>query len=430
MTLEQQHDISYLSAFHIYGGFHRTAQSEDARIFSPCRRSSTKHLLAAFCGALLAIALTGCGVYSSSGKTYMPPPTTPNSSPALWVANRNNVLEFSSTALTTSGSSAAAPALVLNSSAFAQPKGVVFDTSGDLWVIDSGDYLAGPALLQFSSANLSTLQSQATATPDVTIRSSAFIFPQQAAFDSKGDLWVSDGGANAIFEFMPSQLMASGAAVTPSLTIESKPAFNRPLGMAFDSAGNLWVANNEGNTIFKFNAAALSVPSTLSFSGPLTINPSVMLSDDGKQSLVGPWALAFDNSGNLWASNAMYRVPNTSLGEAVDTVVQFSKASLAASGSPTPAVTLSSAMVGGNASLSNPRGIAFDNTGILSVASSDNFSGVALYGSSQLTAGGAVAPQELLVGAATDLSLPAGVTLGPTIVYGHAGTYSGNGTSY
>lgn len=416
MTLEQQHDISYLSASPAHGGFHRTAQSEDARISSPYASPSGRKLLTAFCGALLAITFAGCGGYSSSGKNYLT--TSPNTSPALWVANNNSVLEFSSTELTTAGVSAAVPTLVLNSSAFAAPQAVVFDTSGNLWVVDGGTMNTGgagkPALYQFTSANLSGLQSPATAMANITISSPAFTFPQQAVFDSKGNLWVSDSKSNAVFEFMASQLMASGAGVMPNITIKCNPAFNGALGIAFDPSGDLWVANNGTTTIFEFNASVLPTAS-----GSVTLTPNITLSDDGKQSIQGPWALAFDSSGNLWASNA----------STTNTVVQFSKASLAASGSPTPTITLNTAEVSGNSSLDEPRGIAFDNTGELSVVSSAAPFGIGLYTSAQLAAGGAITPNVFIVGAATTLNKPAGATFGPSIAYGSTGTYNG-GTMY
>lgn len=371
------------------------------------------------CAILLAIALPmfmGCGSYSSKGKTYTTP--TQSTSQALWVANGTNVVEFASASLTATGSSAAAPSLAVNSSAFAAPQGVIFDTSANLWVIDGGNIGTGgtvkASLYQFTPTQLSGVQSGSGVAPSLTIGSSAFVFPQQAVWDSKGDLWVSDKGANAVFEFTPSQLMASAANVTPTIIIKSTPAFNGALGIAFDSAGDLWVSNNATTTIFEFNASALPTAS-----GSVTLTPNIMLSDDGKGSIQGPWALAFDSSGNLWSSNA--NSPNT--------VVQFSKASLTASGSPTPAVTLSSAMVSGNASLSAPKGIAFDSSGDLSVVSSANPFGVGIYSASQLTAGGAVAPNVLIVGAGTTLNAPAGGNYGPTITYGNSGggTYGGNG---
>src|SRR5487761_1082301 len=357
MTLEQQHKSH--SNYVFQPAQAACAHTQIKTALWPYRMSRGSPLLAALCcGMLSAIALTGCSSYSSNGKTYTTTPTT-TTSQALWVANGKNVVEFTSTSLTTMGSAAAVPALVVNSSAFAAPQGVVFDASANLWVIDGGTVSTGgtakPALYQFTSAQLAGIQAGASVSPNLTINSKAFTFPQQAVFDSKGDLWVSDNGSNAVFEFMPSQLTASGTAVTPNITIQSKPAFNGALGIAFDSSGDLWIANNGTTTIFEFNAAALPMTG-----GSVTLAPNIMLSDDGHGSIQAPWALAFDTAGNLWSSNA--NAPNT--------VVQFSKASLAATGNPTPAVTLSTTMVSGNASLSSPNGIAFDNTGDLSVVSS------------------------------------------------------------
>lgn len=377
----------------------------------PRKINSLTRLLAVFCGALVATTFTGCG--SSYSKTAITVPTGQSGKPSLWVANGTNVVEFGPTELSAQGSSAAVPELVVNSSAFAAPQGVVFGAAGNLWVIDGGNKSTGgsakPALYQFTSSNLAGIQAPVATTPNVTINSSAFVFPQQAAFDSKGNLWVSDNGANAIFQFTSSQLMASGT-VMPNITIKANPAFNGALGITFDSSGDLWVANNGSTTIFEFNAANLPTAT-----GSVTLTPNIMLSDDGKQSIQGPWALAFDSSGNLWSSNA--NAPNT--------VVEFSKASLAVSGSPVPAITLSPTSVGGNVSLNSPNGIAFDNSGNLAVISSATPFGVALFGSSQLSAGGAITPNGLLVGDVTTLSAPAGCTFGPTITYGSSGIYTG-----
>ncbi|MGH7836408.1 MAG: hypothetical protein ACREQC_01135, partial [Candidatus Binataceae bacterium] len=55
---------------------------------------------------------------------------------ALWVANGTNVLEFSPSNLRR-GVNGSKPRLTLNSATgFGAPQGVVFDTAGDLWVID------------------------------------------------------------------------------------------------------------------------------------------------------------------------------------------------------------------------------------------------------------------------------------------------------
>lgn len=351
-----------------------------------------------------AIALTaGCGGSNMQMVKTTTQSVTPTINKALWVANGTNVLEYLPSQLSATSTSMT-PHLANNSGAFGAPQGVVFDIYGDLWVIDGGTVAAGgtvkPALYEFTPSQLAALGTTNNPQPTVTINSAEFTFPQQAVFDANGNLWVSDNGSNAVFVFTPQQLAASRSNATPVATIKSDPAFNGPLGIAFDALGDLWIANNGTTTIFEFKAAHLpTTPSTV------TLSPDVTLSDDGNGSIQAPWALVFDANGDLWSSNA--NAPNT--------VVEFRAASLNATGSPTPAVTLSPATINGNATLSAPNGIAFDNLGDLAAISSAAPFGSVLFGQKQLTAGGMINPDVFLVGSTTTLNAPAGCNFGPVV---------------
>jgi sugar lactone lactonase YvrE len=319
---------------------------------------------------------------------------------ALWVANGANVLEFTPGSLK-KGVHDSKPHVTLNST-FGAPQGIVFDSLKNLWVIDGGTASTGgtvaPALDEFTSAQLGKIKKGKSITPTVQLTSTSFVFPQQAVFDSKGNLWVSDNGANEVFLFTPAQLTAGGAQ-TPAATITSTPTFTGPLGIALSSSGNLWVANNGTTTLFEFNAANL--PS----SGSVTLSPNVVLSDNGANSIQGPWALAFDANGNLWSSNA----------NSPFTLVEFAATDLAITGSPTPAVTISPTSVKGNTTLAAPNGIAFDNLGDLAAVSSATPFGIADFLASQLTTSGTTTPNSLVVGAKTTLNAPAGCNFGPII---------------
>jgi hypothetical protein len=348
------------------------------------------------------MALTvGCGGGSMSLNTTKAPAPTINK--ALWVANGTNVVEFLPSQLSASNTNMV-PHLSNNSGSFGAPQGVTFDAAGDLWVIDGGTIAAGgtvpPALYQFTAQQLSQLSTTNNPTPHITINSSSFTFPQQAVFDVNGNLWVSDNGSNAVFVFTPAQLASSSSNAAPNITIASNPAFTGPLGIVFDSLGDLWVANNASTTIFEFKANNLPKSSTT-----VTLTPDVTLSDDGNGSIQAPWALIFDTNGDLWSSNA--NAPNT--------VVEFAKASLGATGSPAPMTTLSPVMDNGNLTLSSPNGIAFDNLGDLAAISSAAPFGIPFFSQSQLSAGGAVDPTVLIVGTATTLNAPAGCNFGPVV---------------
>ena len=103
---------------------------------------------------------------------------------------------------------------------------------------------------------------------------------------------------------------------------------NRPEGLAFDSAGNLYVAY--GNTIGKFTPGGIG---------------SVFATNSG---LSSPQGLAFDGAGNLYAANA-----NNS------TIEKFTPSGVAS-------------VFATNSGLSSPRGLAFDSAGNLYAANANN----------------------------------------------------------
>ena len=350
----------------------------------------------------VAVGCVGCGGHPTA---LIKTTTEPVLDKALWVANGANVVEFAPSQLA-AGTADTAPQLALNSGVFGAPQGVTFDAEGNLWVIDGGTVAAGgtipPALYQFTSSQLEALGTVNNPKPNVTINSTSFTFPQQAVFDSAGNLWVSDNGSNAVFVFTPAQLSATNLTEEPSISITSSVPFNGPLGIAFDAMGDLFVANNAGTSIERFNASVLPTST-----GSHTLKPSAVISDDGKGSIQAPWALAFDAAGDLWSSNA----------NAPDTLVEFTPSQLAATGTPTPAITLSSVAVEMNQTLAAPNGIAFDNLGDLAAASSAAPFGIPDFAANQLvpTTAAGPTPSAFLVGTKTTLNAPAGVAFGPVI---------------
>lgn len=343
---------------------------------------------------VLAMVSAGCG----SG--WNGPPTRPVL--GLWEANLNNVLEFLNRHIAVNGNSA--PEIIGNlpTPGFGAPQGVTFDSKSNLWVLDGGTVATGgtipPTVDEFTVAQLPTLTNSGV-TPNAVIGSSYFGFPQQLVFDSSGDLWVSDAANNEVFEFTPGQL-SGGTNVTPALVLSSNPAFNGSLGIAFDSSGDLWIANNNlsgaSATIFEFSAAQLS-----GLSGAQTLVPNAILQSNGT-SISLPWALVFDSNGNLWVSNQ---------DSTINTVVQFSKAQLAAltpaPTTPTPAVTISSIGSGSSMSIDAPTGLAIDSQNDLAVSNVNN--SIAFFGFDQLTKSGSPSPKVFVAGSNTTINTPEGL---------------------
>ncbi len=279
----------------------------------------------------------------------------------LWVPNANGdtIVEYTSAQRAASGSPV--PALTNVSSSLNFAADVVFDPSGNMWVVNA----ATPSIIEFTAVQLLELGNTSNPVPAVTVTSSSLQNPL-ADFDRSGNLWVSDNGADEIFEFSKKQLKVGGD-LTPKVTISS-PDLDGARNLAFDHKGNLWISNDVSDQVEEFAKKGLAK------GGALT--PAVILSDDGSGSLNECKGIAFDSKHNLWVAD----LGNSS-------IVEFAAASLKTSGSPVPAVTIGATGV----SLDGPIGIGFDDKGNLWVS---NFIGdsVVEFSPAQLTASGTPTP--------------------------------------
>ncbi len=187
-----------------------------------------------------------------------------------------------------------------------------------------------------------------------------------------GALWVVgniDTTTNIAYEFTPDQLQTSGAPV-PAITlrIPHTPTKTGDVNaMAFDAVGNLWLGHYHLNTVTELSASTLAASGVVT--EPVTISGPALMATQG---------LTFDARGNLWVSN------NLPIGSGY-TIVEYSAAQLAATGSPTPVATIS------GAALQGPEQMAFDAQGNLWVANSLT-STLIEYTSVQLATGGALTP--------------------------------------
>jgi sugar lactone lactonase YvrE len=265
------------------------------------------------------------------------------------------------------------------------PTTIAFDPSGDLWVANENT----SDLFELTKAQLA----MPNPVPAVTIfaESGALANPFGMAFDQSGNLWVDGSNSSRVYEYTKSQLAMSGAP-TPRTTISDFPS--TPLsGVAFDASGDLWISADK--SVVEFSKAELAKAKPA---------PTVTISSSGGAQLV------FDSSGDLWMVTGggpdCYGTPCT------NQVVEFTKTQLSTSGSPTPAVTISSTNVGSYKSLDGPYSLAFDSFGDLWVENFDDNTTVE-FGKDQLSTSGSPTPVRAIVGPRTGMNWPSYVAIEP-----------------
>jgi sugar lactone lactonase YvrE len=209
------------------------------------------------------------------------------------------------------------------------PQGLAFDASGLMWVSAMGE----DTLRSFSVAQRGAGGTIAATT---MLQSAALMIPQGMVFDKNGTLWVTDD-LNELLGFSAAQLAAGGNGITPAFHITDTLTTNPGMqGVAFDSAGNAWIAETLVGQVVEYTAAQLATSGRTAPNIRLTSNMSA------------PVDLAFDSHGDLW-------VANESLG-----VTGYQPSQIAVTGSPTPHFAAIDV-------IDEPRGIAFDHSGSLYV---------------------------------------------------------------
>jgi sugar lactone lactonase YvrE len=174
--------------------------------------------------------------------------------------------------------------------------------SGALWV---GKWGSANLAEGFTSPQLATAGTVEAA--DTIRAASAPSTISGTAFDTAGNMWVTDYLNQQIMKFTPAQL-ASGGAQPPTVMIHTA---KEPWGIALDANGNLWVGFYNGNDVLEYAAADVE-----GWSGTLT-DPAPVLTITTPN---GPLALAFDAGGSLWVAGfdvpMTYEIASSAIGAA------------------------------------------------------------------------------------------------------------------
>ena len=289
--------------------------------------------------SILSIALTACGGGGGGGGDG-----GPVSSLALFagdMAGNGNV----------DGIGAAAR--------FRSPQGLATDSAGNVYVADSLNH----TIRKITPAGVvTTLAGTAgvTGSTDATGAAARFNSPLGVATDDAGNVYVADFGNHTIRKITPAgavTTLAGTAGVTGSTDATGAAArFSSPLGVATDSAGNVYVGDTNNNTVRKITPAG--VVTTLAGTAGVTGSTDAT---GAAASFFAPLGVATDSAGNVYVAD---------LGN--HTIRKITPAGVVTTLAGTAGAFGSTDATGAAARFDGPFGVATDSAGNVYVADSGN----------------------------------------------------------
>jgi uncharacterized protein (TIGR03437 family) len=189
------------------------------------------------------------------------------------------------------------------------PLAVAVDSQGNLYISDYGNNLIREVYA--SNGTIETIAG--TSTPGYSgdggpATSAQFSVAHSLAVDAAGNLYIADGPNARIRMINPQGIITTFAGNgTHGFTGDNGPAIDAalyyPVGVAVDSAGNVYIADDGNWTVRKVSAATGNIATVagVGFPGFQNYpNPSGLAS----QALLGlPYAVAVDESGNLFIAD-------------------------------------------------------------------------------------------------------------------------------
>jgi len=184
------------------------------------------------------------------------------------------------------------------SASFNAPLNIAVDGSGNLFV---ADYYNNEIRKITSSGVVTTFAGSTTSgSADGTGTAATFNGPTALAFDSSGNLFVTDRLNNMIRKITSTGVVTTFAGQTTSGSADgtgTAASFNAPIGITIDSSDNLYVTDMYNNEIRKITTAGVvtTIIGTTSSGSANGVGTAATLN--------GPWGIAKDSSGNLYIAD-------------------------------------------------------------------------------------------------------------------------------
>ena len=206
------------------------------------------------------------------------------------------------------------------SASLGSPSGIAVDRAGNVYI---ADVQFGRVRMVNTSGTISTVAGGGSG-GDGPATSAALQGPFGLALDSQGNLYIAEGLGGTGTSMRVRKVTPSGTISTVAggngigFSGDGGPAtqaqLDQPLGLAVDSAGNLYIADFGNNRVRKVDSSGMII--TIAGAGHIAGN-STNIGDGGPPAAASlqPSGLSFDASGNLYISDySGYRVRKITFG--------------------------------------------------------------------------------------------------------------------
>jgi glucose/arabinose dehydrogenase len=185
---------------------------------------------------------------------------------------------------------------------FNYPERVAIDGDGNLYVADSNNH----TIRKITPAGVVTTlagTAESSGSADGTGADARFKYPEGVAVDGDGNLYVADRDNNTIRKITPAGVVTTLAGAAGSYGSAdgtgADARFSRPIGVAVDGDGNLYVTDRNNQTIRKITPAG--VVTTLAGAAG-SYGSADGTGADARFS--GPVGVAVDGDGNLYVTDS------------------------------------------------------------------------------------------------------------------------------
>ncbi len=177
-----------------------------------------------------------------------------------------------------------------------RPTGMEFAQDGRLWIANSG--LLPNGTPSGTAPNIVAYASDAN-TPERTISLdfTAYGYPKQITFDAAGNLWVTTTFGFALgykdINTNPSRFAIIGDVFPGAVYL------NTINGLSFDATGDLWLSGdlNGVGRVIQVKATSWATDGSVTTLNANIVNAQIT------NGIYAPWGLAFDSAGDLWVVN-------------------------------------------------------------------------------------------------------------------------------